>query len=88
MQNADGQVKEPQSSSAGLDDPGNGPLHANLDKSGRGIFLSVTDDEAVEAAKELALLEGIIPALESAHALFALRKIKFKKDGKTNLNLK
>lgn len=80
MQTPDGQVVEPHSISAGLDYPGIGPLHAHLYKSGRGIFLSATDDEAVEAAKELASLEGIIPALETAHALFALRKIQFKKD--------
>ncbi len=87
MQTADGQVIEPHSISAGLDYPGIGPLHAHLYKSGRGIFLSVTDDESVEAAMELAKLEGIIPALESAHALFALRKIKFKKDHVVVLNL-
>jgi len=87
MQTADGQVIEPHSISAGLDYPGIGPLHAHLYKSGRGIFLSVTDDESVEAAMELAKLEGIIPALESAHALFALRKIKFKKDDVVVLNL-
>src|SRR5215212_11574132 len=80
MQTADGQVVEPHSISAGLDYPGIGPMHAHLFKSGRGIFLSATDDESVEAAKELALLEGIIPALESAHALFALRKMQFEKD--------
>ena len=79
MQTEDGQVIEPHSISAGLDYPGIGPLHAHLFKSGRGIFLSATDDEAVEAAMELAKLEGIIPALESAHALFALNKIHLKK---------
>ena len=87
MQTADGQVVEPHSISAGLDYPGIGPLHAHLFKSGRGIFLSATDDEAIEAAKELALLEGIIPALEPAHALFALRKIEFKKDDVVVINL-
>ncbi|HUS00625.1 MAG TPA: tryptophan synthase subunit beta [Chitinophagaceae bacterium] len=87
MQTADGQVVEPHSISAGLDYPGIGPLHAHLFKSGRGIFLSATDDEAVEAAKELASLEGIIPALEPAHALFALRKIKFEKDDIIVVNL-
>ena len=87
MQTADGQVVEPHSISAGLDYPGIGPLHAYLYKSGRGIFLSATDDEAVEAAMELAKLEGIIPALESAHALFALRKIQFKKDDIVIVNL-
>ena len=87
MQTADGQVVEPHSISAGLDYPGIGPLHAHLFKSGRGIFLSATDDEAVEAAMELAKLEGIIPALEPAHALFALRKIQFKKDDVVIVNL-
>ena len=87
MQTADGQVVEPHSISAGLDYPGIGPLHAYLFKSGRGIFLSATDDEAVEAAMELAKLEGIIPALEPAHALFALRKIEFKKDDVVIVNL-
>ena len=87
MQTADGQVTEPHSISAGLDYPGIGPLHAHLYKSGRGIFLSATDDESIEAAKELALLEGIIPALESAHALFALRKINFKKEDVVVINL-
>lgn len=87
MQTADGQVVEPHSISAGLDYPGIGPLHAHLFKSGRGTFLSATDDEALEAAFELAQLEGIIPALEPAHALFALRKINFKKDDVVVVNL-
>src|SRR4029077_16191646 len=87
MQTADGQVVEPHSISAGLDYPGIGPMHAHLFKSGRGIFLSATDDESVEAAKELASLEGIIPALESAHALALLRKMKFKKDDIVVVNL-
>ena len=87
MQTADGQVVEPHSISAGLDYPGIGPMLANLYKSGRGIFLSVTDSEAVEAAMELAKLEGIIPALEPAHALFALRKVKIKKDDIVVVNL-
>jgi tryptophan synthase beta chain len=87
MQTADGQVVEPHSISAGLDYPGIGPLHAHLFKSGREIFLSATDNEAVEAAMELAKLEGIIPALEPAHALFALKKIKFKQDDIVVVNL-
>jgi tryptophan synthase beta chain len=78
MQTEDGQVVEPHSISAGLDYPGIGPLHAHLFKSGRAVFLSATDDEALTAAFELAKLEGIIPALETAHALFALKKMKFK----------
>ena len=72
MQTEDGQVVEPHSISAGLDYPGIGPLHAYLFETGRATFLSATDDEAIEAAFELAKLEGIIPALESAHALASL----------------
>jgi tryptophan synthase beta chain len=87
MQTEDGQVIEPHSISAGLDYPGIGPMHAHLYKSGRGIFLSATDNEAVEAAFELAKFEGIIPALETAHALFALSKINFKKDDVVVVNL-
>jgi tryptophan synthase beta chain len=80
MQTEDGQVVEPHSISAGLDYPGIGPLHAHLFKSGRATFLNATDDEALVAAFELAKLEGIIPALETAHALSALKQMKFKKD--------
>ncbi len=78
MQTEDGQVVEPHSISAGLDYPGIGPLHAYLFDSGRAKFLSATDDEALNAAFELARLEGIIPALESAHALAALNQLKLK----------
>lgn len=77
MQTEDGQVVEPHSISAGLDYPGIGPLHAFLFDSGRGTFLSATDEEAVRAAFELTRLEGIIPALESAHALAALEQLQF-----------
>lgn len=80
MQTADGQVVEPHSISAGLDYPGIGPIHANLYATGRGQFLSATDKEALDASFELAKLEGIIPALESAHALAALKQLKFEKD--------
>lgn len=80
MQTADGQVIEPHSISAGLDYPGIGPMHAHLYSTGRGTFLSATDQEALDAAFELTRLEGIIPALESAHALAALKKINFKPD--------
>ena len=80
MQTADGQVIEPHSISAGLDYPGIGPMHAHLFKTGRADFLSATDDEAVEAAFNLAKKEGIIPALESAHALSALKKLAFKEN--------
>jgi len=75
MQTEDGQVVEPHSISAGLDYPGIGPLHAFLFDSGRGTFLSATDEEAVKAAFELTRLEGIIPALESAHALAGLEQL-------------
>ena len=78
MQTADGQVIEPHSISAGLDYPGIGPLHAHLFETGRGVFLSATDDEALEAAFHLAKTEGIIPALETAHALAALKQLTFK----------
>jgi tryptophan synthase beta chain len=77
MQTEDGQVVEPHSISAGLDYPGIGPLHANLYESGRAHFLNATDDEALQAAFQLAKLEGIIPALESAHALAALEQLQF-----------
>jgi tryptophan synthase beta chain len=72
MQTEDGQVVEPHSISAGLDYPGIGPLHANLYDSGRGLFLSATDEQALQAAFNLAQKEGIIPALESSHALASL----------------
>ena len=80
MQTSDGQVVEPHSISAGLDYPGIGPLHAYLYTSGRASFLSVTDEDALAAAFELSQLEGIIPALETAHALSALKQMTFKKD--------
>ncbi len=75
MQTEDGQVVEPFSISAGLDYPGIGPQHAYLYESGRGTFLSATDEEAVAAAFELTKLEGIIPALETAHALAILNRL-------------
>ena len=78
MQNEDGQIEEPYSISAGLDYPGIGPIHANMAKEKRARVLAINDDEALKAAFELTRLEGIIPALESAHALGALPKIKFK----------
>ena len=78
MQNEDGQIEEPYSISAGLDYPGIGPLHANLATQKRATILAINDDEAIRAAYELTKLEGIIPALESAHALGALEKMNFK----------
>ena len=78
MQTSDGQVVEPHSISAGLDYPGIGPIHAHLFASKRGKFLSATDEEAMKAAFEVAKLEGIIPALETAHAFAILNDIKMK----------
>lgn len=80
MQSEDGQIEEPYSISAGLDYPGIGPLHAYLAKTGRSEVLAITDEEAIEAAFELTRLEGIIPAIESAHALGVLSKKNFKED--------
>jgi len=78
MQTDDGQVEEAHSISAGLDYPGVGPLHAHLFVSGRASYLNATDAEALDAALELTRLEGIIPALESAHALAKLKDIAFR----------
>jgi len=78
MQTEDGQVIEPHSISAGLDYPGIGPLHAYLFESGRGLFLSATDEEALEAAFHVSKTEGIIPALETAHAFAVLDKLNLK----------
>ncbi len=75
MQTADGQVVEPHSVSAGLDYPGIGPMHANLFETKRGIFLSATDDEALQAAMHVSKTEGIIPALETAHAFAVLKDL-------------
>jgi tryptophan synthase beta chain len=77
MQDDDGQILEPYSVSAGLDYPGIGPMHSYLHKTGRAIFDHATDDEALEAAFRLTRLEGIVPALESAHALAVLKKQHF-----------
>ncbi|MBQ0045187.1 MAG: tryptophan synthase subunit beta [Bacteroidales bacterium] len=77
IQSEDGQIEEPYSISAGLDYPGIGPMHANMAAHKRATVLAVNDDEAIAAAYELTRLEGIIPALESAHALGALPKMKF-----------
>ena len=80
MQDADGQVTEPYSISAGLDYPGTGPLHCNLYETGRAQVMAITDHEALQAAFELTRLEGIRPALESSHALAMLPKMKFQPD--------
>ncbi len=87
MQTKDGQVVEPHSISAGLDYPGIGPLHAHLFDSKRALFYAITDEEAMIAGVELSKLEGIIPAIESAHALAVLDKIKFDQNDIVVLNL-
>jgi len=87
MQTPDGQVIEPHSISAGLDYPGIGPMHAHLFDVGRVKFLNATDDDAMEAGIKLSRLEGIIPAIESAHALSALNQFKFDKDDVVVVNL-
>lgn len=87
MQTADGQITEPYSISAGLDYPGVGPVHSYLFETKRATYLSVTDDEAMAAVINLTQKEGIIPALESAHALAALSQINFKPTDTVVLNL-
>lgn len=87
LQTSDGQIIEPYSISAGLDYPGVGPLHAFLAESGRTKVLAATDDEALQAAYFLTRNEGIIPALESAHALAGLEKLQFNKDDIVVVNL-
>ena len=87
MQTADGQVVEPHSISAGLDYPGIGPLHAHLKESGRGIYLNATDQQAIDAVFELSQLEGIIPALETGHALAVLKEMNLQPDEVTVINL-
>lgn len=87
MQTDDGQVTEPYSISAGLDYPGIGPIHAHLFDTGRVNFESATDEEAMQAGIELSRLEGIIPAIESAHALAALGKLEFKPSEVVVVNL-
>ncbi len=87
MQNADGQITEPYSISAGLDYPGIGPMHAHLFKTGRAKYLYATDKEVLTAALLITQKEGIIPALESAHALAALEKVEYSKNDVTVVNL-
>jgi tryptophan synthase beta chain len=87
MQTEDGQIIEPYSISAGLDYPGVGPIHAHLAREGREHVLAATDDQALAAAYELTAIEGIIPALESAHALAALAMMKFKPSDVVVVNL-
>ena len=87
MQDENGQITEPYSISAGLDYPGIGPVHSHLAKTERAEFYSVTDEEALQAAYRLTRLEGIIPALESAHALAAIDKSGFAQDDVVVVNL-
>ena len=87
MQTNDGQITEPYSISAGLDYPGVGPMHAHLFTSGRGEFISVTDEDAMQAGLELSKLEGIIPAIESSHALAIFEDRTFKEDDVVVVNL-
>ncbi len=87
MQNKDGQITEPYSISAGLDYPGIGPLHAHLHETKQASYFAITDQEALDAAKELIKLDGIIPALESAHAFAVLPKMKFKTTDIVVINL-
>ena len=87
MQTEDGQITEPYSISAGLDYPGVGPLHAHLYESKRAEFISITDDEAMTSGLELCQLEGIIPAIESSHALAALQQKEFGTDDIVVINL-
>jgi tryptophan synthase beta chain len=87
MQTEDGQVIEPYSISAGLDYPGIGPMHAHLFETGRVQFVNATDDEAMNAGIELSRLEGIIPAIESAHAIAVIPKMNFDEDDVVVINL-
>ncbi len=87
MQTDDGQITEPYSISAGLDYPGVGPLHAHLFESGRAEFMAITDDEAMQAGMNLTRTEGIIPAIESAHAFAVLDKKKFNPNDIVVINL-
>ena len=80
MQDDDGQIQEAYSISAGLDYPGVGPMHCHMAQQGRTQVLAINDDEAIRAGYELTRLEGIIPAIESAHAIAALSKLEFNPD--------
>jgi tryptophan synthase beta chain len=87
MQTKDGQITEPYSISAGLDYPGVGPMHANLFRSKRAEFISISDDEAMTAGLELSQLEGIIPAIETGHAFAIFHQKKFKPNDILVINL-
>lgn len=87
MQSLDGQITEPYSISAGLDYPGVGPMHANLFATGRAEFISITDDQAMQWGLKLSQMEGLIPAIESAHAFAVLDEKKFKSTDIVVINL-
>ena len=87
MQTTDGQITEPYSISAGLDYPGVGPMHANLFTTGRAQFISITDDQAMQWGIKLSQMEGLIPAIESAHAFAVLDEMKFKPEDIVVINL-
>ncbi|MGV8992517.1 MAG: tryptophan synthase subunit beta [Flavobacterium sp.] len=87
MQTNDGQITEPYSISAGLDYPGVGPMHANLFATGRAQFISITDKQAMDAGLQLSKMEGIIPAIESAHGFAALDNLTFKEGDILVINL-
>lgn len=87
MQTPDGQITEPYSISAGLDYPGVGPMHANLFATGRAQFISITDDQAMQWGLKLSKMEGLIPAIESAHAFAVLDEMKFKPEDIVVINL-
>ena len=87
MQSEDGQITEPYSISAGLDYPGVGPMHAHLFDTKRAVFEAITDDEAMKAGLNLCKKEGIIPAIESSHALAVLDKRNFQPDDIVVINL-
>jgi len=87
MQSTDGQITEPYSISAGLDYPGVGPMHAHLFASGRAQFISITDEQAMQWGLKLSKMEGIIPAIESAHAFAVLDEMKFKPEDIVVINL-
>ena len=87
MQTTDGQITEPYSISAGLDYPGVGPMHANLFATGRAQFISITDEQAMDWGIKLSKMEGLIPAIESAHAFAVLDEMKFKPEDIVVINL-
>jgi tryptophan synthase beta chain len=87
MQSVDGQITEPYSISAGLDYPGVGPMHANLFATGRAQFISITDQQAMDWGLKLSKMEGLIPAIESAHAFAVLDEMKFKPEDVVVINL-